>query len=476
MRDHRPRFHLTARSGWLNDPNGPIEWRGRYHLFFQHNPAAPVWGAPHWGHVVGPDLVRWDPLPVALSPSPGGPDAGGCWSGCAIDDGGVPTLVYTGVVARAPKGWTQTVCVARGDRDLATWRKDVRNPVIAGPPPDLPTVGFRDPYVWRDGDGWSMVIGSGIEGVGGAVLLYRSPDLVRWDYVGVLYARDEKLTDPLWTGRMWECPALFPLGDRHVLVISVHDNRRTPTLNYPVAFVGAYRGGRFLPERMERFDHGPDCYAPAVMADRRGRRLAWGWSWEGRDEAAQREQGWAGTLTVPRELKALPDGHLGIGPAKELAALRGPCERVEGVRLTPAAPRLDPRTRGDCLEIGVRIDPGTASAVVLEVGAALGGEETTRIRWDRAGRRLSVDRSRSSSDPRARGGDHGGAFELSSAERLDLRVLLDRSILEVFANGRFALTARIYPTRADSDGIRLLAEGGDALVESFNVWRLEPRA
>ena len=240
---HRPRYHFLPPANWMNDPNGLIQWKGAYHLFYQHNPNGPLWGTMHWGHAVSSDLVHWTHLPIALAPTPNSVDEDGCWSGCAVDDGGVPTLIYTGVVAAAPKGWKQTVCVARGDGDLVAWRKDARNPVIAGPPPELPTVGFRDPYVWRDGDGWSMVIGSGIEGVGGALLLYRSPDLVRWDYVGVLYARDETLTDPLWTGRMWACPALFPLGDRHVLSVSVHDNRRRPTLNYPVAFVGTVRDG-----------------------------------------------------------------------------------------------------------------------------------------------------------------------------------------------------------------------------------------
>lgn len=474
MRDQRPRFHVTAPSGWLNDPNGPIEWDGRYHLFFQHNAAAAVWGPPHWGHAVSPDLAHWQPLPVALSPSPEGPDAGGCWSGCAVDDGGVPTFVYTGAVEAGPDRWTQSVCLARGSADLATWRKDPHNPVIAGPPPDLDTLGFRDPHVWPDGDGWSMVIGTGFDGLGGAVLRYRSPDLLRWEYLGVLLSRDERLTDPVWTGRMWECPAFFPLGDRHVLIVSIQDDRLERHLTYPVAFVGTFRDGRFEPERLERFDHGPECYAPAVMADRRGRLLAWGWSWEGRDEAAQHEQGWASTLTAPRELFPRPDGRLGIRPAPELATLRGTPEHTAAVRLTPEAPRLEPATRGDCLEIAARVDSGTASAVVLEVATSPGGEETTRIIWDRARGWLGVDRSRSSADPRAWGGEHGGPLALESDERLDLTVLLDRSILEVYANGHFALTARIYPTRDDSEGIALTAEGGDALVESLDVWRMRP--
>src|SRR5213592_582147 len=98
MSDRRtPRIHVRPRSGWLNDPNGPVRWKHRYHLFFQHNPAGPVHDTVHWGHVSSGDLVTWACEPLALAPTPGGPDAGGCWSGCVVDDGGVPTAVYTAV-------------------------------------------------------------------------------------------------------------------------------------------------------------------------------------------------------------------------------------------------------------------------------------------------------------------------------------------------------------------------------------------
>ncbi len=126
----RPRYHVTGERNWINDPNGPLHHRGVYHLFFQANPAAPVWGAPHWGHVTSTDLVRWTRAPVALSPEPGGPDAGGCWSGCARVVDGRPALYYTGVDAAG----RESVCRAWGSDDLRTWHKDERNPLIPGRP------------------------------------------------------------------------------------------------------------------------------------------------------------------------------------------------------------------------------------------------------------------------------------------------------------------------------------------------------
>ena len=82
----RPQYHLLPAKNWMNDPNGPIYWKGLYHMFFQYNPGAAVWGDMHWAHAVSPDMIHWRHLPLALAPSPDGPDADGCFTGSAVDD------------------------------------------------------------------------------------------------------------------------------------------------------------------------------------------------------------------------------------------------------------------------------------------------------------------------------------------------------------------------------------------------------
>src|SRR5918911_968679 len=119
---HRPQFHFLPPANWMNDPNGLIQCRGQYHLFYQYNPHAPVHGNIHWGHAVSDDLAHWRHLPIALAPTPGGPDAGGCWSGCAIVQDGVPTLIYTGYVEGV-----QCPCLATSDDELITWDKYEHN-------------------------------------------------------------------------------------------------------------------------------------------------------------------------------------------------------------------------------------------------------------------------------------------------------------------------------------------------------------
>ena len=93
---HRPQYHLMPPANWLNDPNGPLYWKGRYHLFYQYCPIVSNQGPKYWGHAVSSDLVHWKNLGIALAPTPGGPDKNGCWTGSAVINNGVPTLIYTG--------------------------------------------------------------------------------------------------------------------------------------------------------------------------------------------------------------------------------------------------------------------------------------------------------------------------------------------------------------------------------------------
>ncbi|HZB47665.1 MAG TPA: glycoside hydrolase family 32 protein [Mycobacteriales bacterium] len=192
----RPRLHVTPPSGWLNDPVGGLVHRGRPHLFFQYVPGATVWRPDcHWGHLAGDDLVRWRHLPVALAPGDGDD---GVWSGSAAVDERGPVLLYTSV--RDGTADLGRVALARPlDDGLVRWRKHAGNPVLE-PPDGLGVTHFRDPFVWgRPGD-WSMLVGAGLDGRGGAVLRYTSPDLRVWRSRGVFAAGGAAL------GQVWECP------------------------------------------------------------------------------------------------------------------------------------------------------------------------------------------------------------------------------------------------------------------------------
>jgi len=470
----RPKYHLTAPANWLNDPNGLIRWNGRYHVFYQYNPGGPFHNTIHWGHAVSDDLVTWTDEPVALSPSPGGPDRDGCWSGCAVDDDGTPTLLYTG-----GDGRDQLPCLATtDDPGLRTWEKYAGNPVIESPPADLDVLEtehwraeFRDHNVWREGGRWHHLVGTGLADGGGAALLYTGETLTEWTYEGAL------LTGGPDAGAVWECPELLDLGDRRLLHVSDYEN--------VVYFLGDVEDGEFVVESEGLLDHG-DFYAPQSLTDTgdggetRGgegdggdepdRTLTWGWLPEARDVAGQWDAGWSGALSLPRVIGTGPDGGLRQRPADEVAELR--TDRLAADETVDLAPddrrRLD--VAGAAIEIEAEIALDDAEAVELSVFETPDRAEHTPVRYERDGT-LSVDRAPSSGDHRA----FADAQSMSVPphdEPLSLRIFLDRSVVEIYANGRHCLTSRVYPTRDEAVGVSVVAEGGRASLTSLSAWEM----
>ena len=96
----RPQYHFLPPANWMNDPNGPLFWKGSYHLFCQHNPNGAYWGDMHWGHARSKDLVHWEHLRMALAPTPRGPDKDGCFSGSAFVNDGVHRRFSRGAMSR----------------------------------------------------------------------------------------------------------------------------------------------------------------------------------------------------------------------------------------------------------------------------------------------------------------------------------------------------------------------------------------
>jgi len=475
--NHRPAYHVSPPAGWLNDPNGLIEHEGTYHVFYQYNPGGPMHGTVHWGHATSEDLLHWTDQPVALAPDPDGPDRDGCWSGCAVvADDGTPTLLYTGGVGR-----TQLTCLATTtDPALRDWTKHPENPIIEATPSDPPLLGtenweaeFRDHCVWQTGGTWYQLIGSGVEAptAGGAALLYRSQDLRNWEYVGPLLVGD-------WdgAGHMWECPELLDFGEKQLLHVS---NYSEVQYYLGEADIGG-SSPSFARDEMGVLDYG-DFYAPQSM-DLGARYLTWGWLVEARSVEAQWEAGWSGMLSLPRELDVGADGRLRQRPAPELAGLRE-AETDDLTALLAAGERRELAAEGTACELEIEIDLGSPAfdgegpggdgdaergAFVLSVLESPGRTEATEIRY--TGEALIVDRERSSLDPRADAEPQ--RLPIAAADgTLSLRVFVDGSVVELFADERDCLTSRVYPTRDDAIGVALEARGGDVTLDC-TAWEL----
>jgi len=179
-------------------------------------------------------------------------------------------------------------------------------------------------------------------------------------------------------------------------------------------------------------------------------------------------------MSVPRVL-TLGDGEtLCVEPVPELRALRREHYHREGVDLTSAADYVLPDVQGACLEIVAEFEPawGEATDYGLLVRCSPEQDEYTAILYDCTAGTLVVDRDHASLAPESYRGVHRGAVAPADEESITLRILLDHSVIEVYVNDRVCLTERIYPTRDDSQGIRLVAKNGRARLRTLDVWQM----
>jgi beta-fructofuranosidase len=316
-----PALHIRPAHGWLNDPNGVCRIDGRYHVFFQFNPESPQHAMIHWGHWSSDDLLHWTEEPIALRPQPGTISASGCWSGCVVDDAGVPTAVYS---ANPDHAWNAQAALAYSDRTLREWRQETRG-VMAGP--DDPAIAeVRDPFIFTfEGHRYALQ-GAGHQSGNPQILVYACDDLHDWTPLGAFLTVEDTLAAEIAPANIWECPNLVQIDGRWVLLVSLWQFSHTYVLagvRYLVGEVTATPDGpRFRCVSGGPVDTGPAFYAPQVMSDG-GRVLLWGWSWElGRTPEQVAAAGWQGVLTFPRELSLDPDGVLIVRPAAELSGLR----------------------------------------------------------------------------------------------------------------------------------------------------------
>ncbi len=459
----RPQYHLMPAHNWMNDPNGPIYYRGRYHMFYQYNPQAAVWGNMNWAHATSEDMIHWKHEGTALSPTPGGPDRDGVFSGSAVLDEGKPTVIYTAVAPPATPDeatlrdgahtWRETQCLAVAqDNELRNWKK-LPEPVIAAPPAGLAVTGFRDPCLWREGKLWMLILGSGVAHRGGSILLYSSPDLRNWSYLHHLIdgtTSDIKSVNPVDSGDMWECPDFFPLGNKHVLLISTVGKVRWK--------VGTYANQRFTPEKEGVVDWG-SYYAAKTMLDAKGNRILWGWIPETRPDAELIAAGWAGAMSLPRILSLSSENELQTEIAPVVQQLRGPHEGFTPETTLVTRKKILDSFRIHDLTAELVVDVRPKSGFSIQLQSESGTVFATISYSENSGsREASVNNVRA-------------PLSGSSGSPLRLHLLLDGSVMEVFFDKTTSLTARIYQVPSGPLRIKMI---GDIELLSFHGWQMLP--
>lgn len=475
---HRPIYHFVNPEGNLNDPNGLCFWQGRWHLFYQAYP--PEDPRQHWGHAVSTDLIHWRDLPLAIYPDP----EHRVFSGSTLVESNRVIAAYHGTT-------TGTMIAVSSDPLLLNWEKLTGGAVIPLPNPDEPPPPYfiYDPCIWKQGDHYYVLSGSTISnGPGGranrANYLFRSKNLTQWEYLHEFTEGDRYSL----LGDDGACPYFWPIGDRHVLLHFSH-------MSGGKYLLGDYdtRRDKFVVTDGGNFNHGAAApggvHAPSAFPDGKGGVIA-----IFNMNPAKPTRGWNQIMTLPMRLTLTPSDEvdrLRIEPAGDIESLRGRHTRIKRMTLPANKEVVLESVKGNSMEIMAEIDLKGSPLFELNVLRSPSAEEFTRITVQRgrgfAHREykgiderirqtssvITLDNSRSSMLPDVSSRPPESAqFMLGGRESLKLRVFIDRSVVEVFANGRQFAALRVYPGREDSVGVSLRSQGRDAEVLSFDAWQM----
>jgi len=478
---HRPIYHFVSPESTMNDPNGLCFWQGRWHLFYQGYP--PDEPRQHWGHAVSEDLVHWRDLPYAIYPDP----EQCCYSGAALVEEDRVIAMYHGTRAG-------NMVAVSGDPLLLNWEKLGGGPVIPmcaddteearRRGPDGAPLPYRvhDPCIWKKGGLYYSLSNGTLPGTGGkqfrANFLFRSADLVHWEYLHP-FVEGDRFT---LVGDDGACPYFWPIGDRHILLHFSH-------MSGGKYLLGDYDKERdkFVVTYGSDFNFGPvspsGMHAPSACPDGKGGVIA-----IFNMNPGKPTPGWDQIMSLPRRLTLVGPDELRIEPAGDVESLRGEHKHVAATELPANQEVVLEGIRGNAMEVVAEIDTKGAPVVEMNVLRSPNREEFTRITFYRNGgyaRRnvggkrfrdsvITIDSSYSSTLPDvASRPPETAPVTLEPDEPLKLRVFVDRSVVEVFVNGRQCIAVRVYPGRDDSLGVSLRSQGRDATLKSLDAWQMK---
>ncbi|MHB8972371.1 MAG: GH32 C-terminal domain-containing protein [Pirellulaceae bacterium] len=443
---YRPGYHFVTPEGPCMpfDPNGAIFWKGRYHLFYIFQDAR----GHNWGHVSSTDLFHWRHHPTGL--------VDGMFSGnCFLNEDGRPTICYHQV------GQGNAMAVAADD-ELNTWTKLESNPITPPTQPGDPHHDkYRswDPFGWLEGKTYYAIFGGNRPGIA------KAPSLAGpWQYVGDLMANS---VEGVSIDEDVSCADFFQLGNKQMLLCISH---RLGARYY----LGEWKDEAFHPtyhEKMSWVDN--SFFAPESLLDDQGRRIMWAWIFDNPGFAMRTEIGWSGTMSLPRVLTLGDDGMLRMDPPVEIERLRYHGQAKTNLAIQADSDLALEGVGGNSIELNLEMTANDAAQFGVKVCCSPGGEEQTLVYYDAVEKKLKVDTNTSSVTEGAKSIE-AGPLELSSNEPLKLRIFVDKSVVEVFANSRQAVMRRIYPSRADSVGVVLFSRGGPASVTTLEAWDMSP--
>lgn len=470
----RPIYHYVNPEALLNDPNGLCYWQNRWHLFYQAYP--PEDPRQHWGHAVSNDLIHWRDLPYCIYPDP----EDKCFSGATLVEDQRVIAHYHGVAAG-------NMVAVSSDPLLLNWEKIGNKAVIPLKMPEGVNWPPRifDPCIWKKDESYfSLSAGTKPEGPAGkpirANFLLRSNDLEHWEYLHP-FVENDKYT---LVGDDGACPYFWPIGNKHMLLFFSH-------MSGGQYLLGDYdkKRDKFVVTHGAKFNFGPfgpsGVHAPSATPDGDDIIVIFNMN------PGKPTLGWNQIMTLPRRLSLTGKDEISITPAGDIESLRRDHFHVDSMMIPANQEILLKGVAGNTIEIIAEIDPMQAPLVELNVLRSLDREEYTRISFlKNRGYRdqvsqfsplprtfasvISLDTSCSSTAPDVHSRiPETAQFPFGDDEILQLRVFVDRSVVEVFVNNRQCISARVYPEREDSLGVSIHSRGQECKLRSLDVWQME---
>lgn len=493
----RPTYHYVNPEGNLNDPNGLSYWNGNWHLFYQAYP--PEDTRQHWGHAISKDLIHWRDLPYAIYPDP----ERAVYSGTTLVEDDRVIAMYHGT------GQGNMIAIS-SDPLLLNWEKIADKAVI----PAKSTTGFNlpysvfDPAIWKkDSVYYSLSGGRMPLGPGNANVrsndLFRSKDLVTWEYMHE-FVEGDRFT---MIGDDGACPYFWPIGNRHIMAFFSH-------MSGGQYLLGDYdkANDKFLVTAGGKFNHGAvdpaGVHAPSATPDGKGGVIV-----IFNMNAGRPTKDWDQIMSLPRRLTLIGDDEIGQEPAGDIESLRYHGAHLKDIKLPANEEVLLEGIAGNAMEISAEIDPMESQLIELNVlrspdkeeytrivflkekGLSGGlyytyGEETALMPFDlvelvtgekapvpaRKNREslIMIESSNSSILPDVRHrAPEVAPFALAHGEKVNLRIFIDKSIVEVFVNGKQCVAMRVYPGRDDSTGVSIRSRGQDAKLTSIDAWQMK---
>ena len=423
------KFHLEMPKGLVNDPNGLCYHQGKYQIFFQWNPFGCEHKHKHWAYTQTTDFINYTKPQIALAPIDKF-DKDGCYSGSARNKNNKLEIIYTANLKDEQNiRYPRQVLVKQNDDG-----EFIKEKIIIDTVPEGYTTHFRDPYIFAKNNRSFIILGAQRENLTGCALIYEEID-ENWIFRGELKTQ---LTD---FGYMWECPNLFTIDDKDILVFCPQ-GLKAQKYQYQNLYQAGYLIGQFNPDTLEfthgefhEFDMGFDFYAPQILVHENRHILI---GWVGMPDKLQDyptiDDGWVHSLTLPREL-ILKDDKLYQRPIAELNKLnQNTTTKINKNKISLSTNKK--------LEISIPLKD-----ISNWQGELKFNDEYILLTYDKNNSIFTIDRSQLKL-----GGKGIRQFLVKTQNELNLSIYIDSSIIELYLqDGEYYATFCYYPTENTPD-------------------------